>query len=201
MSFVLKSTTRSFHVVVFLGRQLQRRAVRVEEARRALSAAARNNGSPHARPDRRSSACCTVPSGLHHDADLGDEILGVARAGIDVPAARELLAHEVDLAGGQLAAERRLRLRGGRRGGRDLRCAAAARLGCGDLLALGQVLQQRVEGRPVSGFLVSGFWSVGVGCGALVLASAFGLRLGLAAAAAAGPAPRPASAAAAAAAS
>ena len=38
----------------------------------------------------------------------------------------ELLAHEVDLARGQLAAERRARLRGGRRRGGDLRCAAAA---------------------------------------------------------------------------
>ena len=66
-----------------------------------------------------------MPSGSTLDPHLDHQILGVARARRDVPAARDLLADHIDLARRQLAAERRLRLRGGRTARRRRHSAAA----------------------------------------------------------------------------
>src|ERR1700733_3812482 len=105
---------------VFLGRQLQWRALRIEESppgalrRRAEQ---RIGTGPPGIDDVGASDHAV---GLDRSADLDDEVLGVARAGIDVPAARDLLADEVEFASGQLAAERRPGLRRRRRGGGDL---------------------------------------------------------------------------------
>ena len=97
----------------------------LKKARRALSAAARIERIAHAALVDDRAPGRTVPSGSTDDPDLDDEVLGVARAGRHVPARHDLLrSDQVDLARRQLAAERRLGLRGRRR--RRLTCGAAA---------------------------------------------------------------------------